>query len=219
MNVEIWSDVVCPWCYIGKKRFETALANLTAEGVELDISISFRPFQLDPSAPRNAPSPVIDGYAKKFGGMEKAHQIINHVTSAASDSGIEFHMENALRANTLQAHRLLHLALVHHGAEAQVLLKQALLEAYFTNGEDICNSDILVSCAQRAGITSETAREYLASDEGLEEVLSDLSLAGELGITAVPTFVFDGKWTVPGAQDVAVFENVLRRLATRTLTS
>lgn len=219
MNVEIWSDVVCPWCYIGKKRFETALANLTAEGVELDISISFRPFQLDPSAPRNAPSPVIDGYAKKFGGMEKAHQIINHVTSAASDSGIEFHMENAIRANTLQAHRLLHLALVHHGAEAQVLLKQALLEAYFTNGEDICNSDILVRCAQRAGITSETAREYLVSDEGLEEVLSDLSLAGELGITAVPTFVFDGKWTVPGAQDVAVFENVLRRLATRTLTS
>ena len=219
MNVEIWSDVVCPWCYIGKKRFETALANLTAEGVELDISISFRPFQLDPSAPRNAPSPVIDGYAKKFGGMEKAHQIINHVTSAASDSGIEFHMENALRANTLQAHRLLHLALVHHGAEAQVLLKQALLEAYFTNGEDISNSDILVSCAQRAGIASKTAREYLASDEGLEEVLSDLSLAGELGITAVPTFVFDGKWTVPGAQDAAVFENVLRRLATRTLTS
>jgi len=219
MNVEIWSDVVCPWCYIGKMRFETALANLTAEGVELDISISFRPFQLDPSAPRNAPSPVIDGYAKKFGGMEKAHQIINHVTSAASDSGIEFHMENALRANTLQAHRLLHLALVHHGAVAQVLLKQALLEAYFTNGEDISNSDILVSCAQRAGIASKTAREYLASDEGLEEVLSDLSLAGELGITAVPTFVFDGKWTVPGAQDVAVFENVLRRLATRTLTS
>ena len=67
MNVEIWSDVVCPWCYIGKKRFETALANLTAEGVELDINISFRPFQLDPSAPRNAPSPVIDGYAKKSG--------------------------------------------------------------------------------------------------------------------------------------------------------
>jgi predicted DsbA family dithiol-disulfide isomerase len=128
-------------------------------------------------------------------------------------------MENALRANTLQAHRLLHLALVHHGAQAQVVLKQALLEAYFTNGEDISNSDVLLSCAQRAGITSETVQRYLASDEGLEEVLSDLSLAGELGITAVPTFVFDGKWTVPGAQDVAVFENVLRRLATRTLTS
>ena len=219
MNVEIWSDVVCPWCYIGKKRFETALANLAGEGVELDVNISFRPFQLDPSAPRNAPSPVIDGYAKKFGGVEKAHQIINHVTSAASDSGIEFHMENALRANTLQAHRLLHLALVHHGAQAQVLLKQALLEAYFTNGEDISNSGVLLSCAQRAGITPETTQTYLASDEGLEEVLSDLSLAGELGITAVPTFVFDGKWTVPGAQDVAVFENVLRRLATRTLSS
>ncbi len=219
MNVEIWSDVVCPWCYIGKRRFETALANLAAEGVELDINITFRPFQLDPSAPRNAPSPVVDGYAKKFGGVEKAHQIIHHVTAAAHDSGIEFHMENALRANTLQAHRLLHLALLHHGPQTQVELKQALLEAYFTDGKDIGSSEVLVTCAQRAGIPPETAHEYLSSDEGLEEVLGDFSLAGELGITAVPTFVFDGKWTVPGAQDVAVFENVLRRLATRTLSS
>ena len=219
MNVEIWSDVVCPWCYIGKRRFETALANLAAEGVELDINITFRPFQLDPSAPRNAPSPVVDGYAKKFGGVEKAHQIIHHVTAAAHDSGIEFHMENALRANTLQAHRLLHLALLHHGPQTQVELKQALLEAYFTDGKDIGSTGVLVTCAQRAGIAPETAHEYLSSDEGLEEVLGDFSLAGELGITAVPTFVFDGKWTVPGAQDVAVFENVLRRLATRTLSS
>ena len=219
MNVEIWSDVVCPWCYIGKRRFETALANLAAEGVELDINITFRPFQLDPSAPRNAPSPVVDGYAKKFGGVEKAHQIIHHVTAAAHDSGIEFHMENALRANTLQAHRLLHLALLHHGPHTQVELKQALLEAYFTDGKDIGSSEVLIACAQRAGIAPETAHEYLSSDEGLEEVLGDFSLAGELGITAVPTFVFDGKWTVPGAQDVAVFENVLRRLATRTLSS
>ena len=219
MNVEIWSDVVCPWCYIVKRRFETALANLAAEGVELDINITFRPFQLDPSAPRNAPSPVVDGYAKKFGGVEKAHQIIHHVTAAAHDSGIEFHMENALRANTLQAHRLLHLALLHHGPQTQVELKQALLEAYFTDGKDIGSTGVLVTCAQRAGIAPETAHEYLSSDEGLEEVLGDFSLAGELGITAVPTFVFDGKWTVPGAQDVAVFENVLRRLATRTLSS
>lgn len=219
MNVEIWSDVVCPWCYIGKKRFETALENLAAAGIDLNISISFRPFQLDPSAPRNAPSSVFDGYAKKFGGVEKAHQIINHVTSAALDSGIEFHMESALRANTLQAHRLLHLALLHHGPDTQVVLKQALLEAYFTDGKDIGSTEVLVASAQRAGIAPETAHEYLSSDEGLAEVLSDLSLAGELGITAVPTFVFDGKWTVPGAQDVAVFENVLRRLATRTLTS
>ena len=219
MNVEIWSDVVCPWCYIGKKRFETALANLAAEGIDLNINISFRPFQLDPTAPRNAPSPVVDGYAKKFGGVEKAHQIIHHVTAAAHDSGIEFHMENALRANTLQAHRLLHLALLHHGPQTQVALKQALLEAYFTDGKDIGSSEVLVTCAQRAGIALETAHEYLSSDEGLEEVLADFSLAGELGITAVPTFVFDDKWTVPGAQDVAVFENVLRRLATRTLTS
>ena len=128
-------------------------------------------------------------------------------------------MENAIRANTLQAHRLLHLALIHHGHETQIALKQALLEAYFTNGQDIGHSDVLVECAQRAGIEPEVIRQYLSSDEGLEEVLADFSLAGELGITAVPTFVFDGKWTVPGAQDVAVFENVLRRLATRTLTS
>ena len=218
MQVEIWSDVVCPWCYIGKKRFETALKNLAAEGLTIDIDIVFRPFQLDPSAPVDSTSPVIEGYAKKFGGVEQAEKIISHVTNAAADSGITFNMGEALRANTLGAHRLLFLALQHHGSEVQNQVKQSLLESYFTNGLDIGTREVLVAAATSAGISRATAEKYVDSNDGDVEVRHDIMRAGDLGITAVPTFVFDGKWSVPGAQDVAVFENVLRRLSSRALS-
>jgi len=219
MQLEIWSDVVCPWCYIGKARFETAVANLAAEGIDLDLTIVFRPFQLDPSALTDGTSPVFHGYAKKFGGEERAAQILSHVTLVAAESGVTFNMDQALRANTLTAHRILHLALVHHGPETQVRLKQALLQAYFTDGQNIGADDVLIACAVAAGIPSEDAHRYISSNEGDVEVRGDIIRAGELGITAVPTFVFDGKWSIPGAQDVAVFENVLRRLATKSLSS
>ena len=218
MQVEIWSDVVCPWCYIGKKRFETALENLAAEGIAIDIDIVFRPFQLDPRAPINSTSPVIEGYAKKFGGIEQAEKIIGHVTAAAADSGITFNMGEALRANTLGAHRLLYLALQHHGSDVQNRVKQALLESYFTNGRDIGTHEVLIEAATSAGIPLATAEAYVNSHDGDAEVRHDIMRAGDLGITAVPTFVFDGKWSVPGAQDVAVFENVLRRLSSRALS-
>lgn len=218
MQVEIWSDVVCPWCYIGKKRFETALENLAAEGLTIDIDIVFRPFQLDPSAPVDSTSPVIEGYAKKFGGVEQAEKIISHVTNAAADSGITFNMGEALRANTLAAHRLLFLTLQNHGSEAQNRVKQSLLESYFTNGLDIGTREVLVAAATSAGIPLATAETYVDSSDGDVEVRHDIMRAGDLGITAVPTFVFDGKWSVPGAQDVAVFENVLRRLSSRALS-
>ena len=218
MQVEIWSDVVCPWCYIGKKRFETALENLAAEGLKIDVDIVFRPFQLDPSAPVDSTSPVIEGYAKKFGSLEQAERIINHVTDAAADSGITFNMGEALRANTLAAHRLLFLVLEHHGSDVQNRVKQTLLESYFTNGLNIGARDVLIDAATSAGIPLATAETYVDSTDGDVEVRHDIMRAGDLGITAVPTFVFDGKWSVPGAQDVAVFENVLRRLSSRALS-
>jgi predicted DsbA family dithiol-disulfide isomerase len=218
MRLEIWSDVVCPWCYIGKKRFETAVEHLRSEGTQLDLEISFRPFQLDPNAPSDGTQPVAEAYAKKFGGPDQARKIIDHVTRTAADSGIEFRMDLALRANTLRAHRMMHLALVHHGNDAQTAMKQYLLESYFTRGEDIASDDVLIAAAGAAGISPETAREWLVSNEGDQEVRADISRAGELGITAVPTFVFDDTWAIPGAQDVEVFERVLRRLAEKSLS-
>src|SRR6187431_3514883 len=104
MQVEIWSDVVCPWCYIGKRRFERAVAEVADD---IEVRAVYRPYQLDPSAPRGASVPVVEAYARKFGGPERAEQILDHVTRIAADDGIEFRMDRALRANTLLAHRLL----------------------------------------------------------------------------------------------------------------
>jgi len=208
---------VCPWCYIGKKRFEDAVQSLADEGTELDLEVTFRPFQLDPSAPVGGASPVSEAYAKKFGGPDKAEKILAHVTRVAAETGITFNMDKAVRANTLRAHRMMHLALVHHGPVAQRTMKQHLLEAYFTNGENVADDDVLLAAAAAAGIPRDTAVTWLDSDEGDAEVRRDIVEAGDLGITAVPTFVIDGKWAIPGAQDVDVFVRALRRMHDKSL--
>ena len=105
MRVEIFSDLVCPWCFIGKRRFERAVESLKKEGLATDLDVVVRPFQLDPTAPLNESTPVAVAYAKKFGGPEKAEAILRHVTEIAAQEGIEFNMDVALRANTLSAHR------------------------------------------------------------------------------------------------------------------
>jgi predicted DsbA family dithiol-disulfide isomerase len=208
IRVDIWSDVVCPWCYIGKRRFEAAVQEVADE---LRVVSTYRAYQLDPSAPRE-PTPVIEAYSKKFGGPAKAREIIDHVTSTAAAAGIEFNMDAAQRANTFDAHRLLWLAAA---TGQQSALKEVLLRAYFTEGRDIANHDELVSCADAVGLDIDGVRGFLASDDGVGEVAAELRSAAELGITAVPTFVVNGVWSIPGAQDTTTFTQVLRRVAHR----
>jgi predicted DsbA family dithiol-disulfide isomerase len=209
VEVEIWSDVVCPWCYIGKRRFETAVAELDGE---IDVDFVFRPYQLDPTASPGKARPVIEAYTKKFGGPERAQQIIDRVTAVAAENGIQFRMDRALRANTLLAHRLLWFA-----AETghQIAMKERLLQAYFIDGLDIGDPDVLAVCAAEVGFDHDRVRAFLDSDDGVAEVRHDLQDAAELEITAVPTFVFDGKWMVPGAQDPETFVQVLRRVVAK----
>jgi predicted DsbA family dithiol-disulfide isomerase len=209
VDVEIWSDVVCPWCYIGKRRFEAAVAQLADE---IDVDIVFRPFQLDPTASPGKAGPVIDAYAKKFGGPEQAQQIIDHVTSVAAESGIQFRMDRALRANTLLAHRLLWLA---QATGNQIALKERLLQAYFIDGLDIGDPEVLATCAADVGLDRDRVLAFLDSEDGLAEVRAELEAAVEMEITAVPTFVFDGTWMVPGAQDADTFAQVLRRVVSK----
>ena len=209
VEVEIWSDVICPWCYIGKRRFEAAIAEL---GDEIDVDIVFRPYQLDPTASPGKAGPVLDAYAKKFGGVERAHEIIDHVTAVAAASGIEFRMDRGLRANTFLAHRLLWLA---QATGHQIALKERLLQAYFIDGLDIGDPDVLAGCAADVGLDHDRVRGFLDSDDGVDEVRRELGSAQELEITAVPTFVFDGKWMVPGAQDPDTFVQVLRRVVAK----
>ena len=209
VDVEIWSDVVCPWCYIGKRRFETAVAEVADE---IDVHVVFKPFQLDPTATPGKAGPVLDAYAKKFGGPERAQEIIDHVTAVAADSGIQFRMDRALRANTLLAHRLLWLA---QATDNQVALKERLLQAYFIDGLDIGDPEVLASCAADVGLDHDRVLAFLDSDDGIAEVRNELRAAAEMEITAVPTFVFDGRWMVPGAQEPDTFAQVLRRVVAR----
>ncbi len=215
MQIEIFSDVVCPWCYIGKRRFDTAVANLISRGIKLDLEVVFKPYQLDPTASPNEATPVAEAYAKKFGGQERAAEILAHVTEIAAKDNIEFRMDRALRANTMLAHQLLFIAQRDHGSRLQTQLEERLFKAYFTDGANIGDVEVLVSCATEVGMNADETQTFLTRGEGLADVETELHLAAENGISAVPTFVFNGQWSVPGAQDIDVFEKVLLRLNER----
>ncbi|MFM8847052.1 MAG: DsbA family oxidoreductase [Actinomycetota bacterium] len=218
MVIEIWSDVVCPWCYIGKVRFDRAIDALTSgpDAVAEPIEVVYRAYQLDPTAPVGVANPVRDTYAKKFGGYERADRIIENLTATAREDGIEFRMDVAKRANTLLAHRVLWWTGVTHGAAAQSRVKAALLDAYFTRGLDVADAEVLVPIAATAiGCDRSDVADMLASDVGRGEVREELATAVSHGITGVPTYVIDGAWSIPGAQDSETFERVIRRTIER----
>jgi len=214
MRVEIWSDVVCPWCFIGKRRFDNALQHLKDKGITEPIEVVYKSFQLDPTAPVGQAMPVVDAYAKKFGGQERAQQILAHVTKIAAADDIAFNMDIAVRANTLLAHRALHWALLHHGSEKQAEVKERLLEAYFTHGKNIGDLDAIAECVQTSGLNDTDMLEWLNAGGGIDELQADFDGAAMREITAVPSFVIDDRFLIPGAQDVEVFVRALERALT-----
>lgn len=208
MLVEIFSDVVCPWCYIGKRRFESALSEYEAATGD-EVEIQYRPFMLDPTAPVEA-QPVRKAYEKKFGGPEAAQRILDTVTNEAAGEGLEFNMDIAQRANTRSAHRLLVLA-EQRGCQTE--LKELLMQAYFTDGVDVGDPAKLLACGVAAGLDEGEARAWLDANSGDEDVEASLAFCAENGITSVPTYVFDRRVAVPGAQPVATFARILERIA------
>jgi predicted DsbA family dithiol-disulfide isomerase len=217
VRVEVWSDVVCPWCYIGKRRFATGLEQareqLASAGIDADFDVSYHPFQLDPTAAPGVAGPVIDAYAKKFGGIERAEAIIANVSATAADVGLEFDMARALRANTLLAHRLIWWAGQASSPIEQADMKERLLEAYFVDGLHIGDPHVLADCAAELGADRDDVMAFLASDGGRAEVDAELASAHDNGITAVPTYVIDGRWAIPGAQEPETFAKVLTKMA------
>lgn len=216
MQVEIWSDVVCPWCLIGKHRFEAALTQFREahpDGPHIDIV--YRAYQLDPKAPAGSTTSAMEGYARKFGGPEAAQRIVDHLASVAAGDGLELRLDRAQRANTLLAHRALWMAEGDPVAD-QAQLKQLLMNAYFVHGENVGDPDVVARCAAEAGMDADDVRRRLDGDDGRAEVAEQLAQAHERSITGVPTYVFNGEWSIPGAQDVEVFVRVLERLARRT---
>lgn len=224
LRVRIYSDVVCPWCYIGKRRFEAALALPEAP----PVSVRWLPFQLDPGAPVPG-GPVAEAYAKKFGNEARATQIIAQVTEAAAAEGLGFRLDRAVRSNTFDAHRLLWWADQEDRAVGgepadgvlpnglldgcQSALKESLLAAYFVEGLDVSDHRVLVARAAAVGLDADEATEVLASGAGVSEVRSEIAGAVSANVTAVPTFVLDGRLAIPGAQDPATIAHHLNRIA------
>jgi predicted DsbA family dithiol-disulfide isomerase len=218
ISIDIFSDVVCPWCYIGKRRFETGLSQIH-DDLGVDFDVTYHAYQLDPTAPPGVATPVREAYAKKFGGPERAEEILAHVTTTAAEDGITFNMDRALRANTLLAHRLIWLAGQPDSPIAQAAMKERLMQAYFTDGDHIGTPEVLAACAAELGFDRDAVESFLASSQGLAEVQAELDDAQDNGITAVPTYVFNREWAVPGAQDADTFEKVLRKMAANALAA
>lgn len=206
MKVEIYSDIACPWCYVGMRRFERALAAFPDAG---RVEIVYRPYQLDPTEPEQ-PSPLLEALARKYGGLQ-ARAMRNEIVEVGKREGIDFRIESALAVNTLLGHRLLWLAEREYGSKIQATLKDLLFRAYFTEGGNVGDRNLLAELAARAGMDRHRAAAFLASDEGASEVRDQLGATQAIGVTAVPTFVFEGKWRVQGVQAASAFLRALER--------
>jgi predicted DsbA family dithiol-disulfide isomerase len=192
MQVDIWSDVVCPWCYIGKRRFESALARFEHRD---QVQVVFHSFELDPGAQASPPGSIPDRLAAKYGiTRDQAIQQNERLARMAAAEGLDFHFDKAQPGNTFDAHRVLHLAR-EQGKQTQ--LNERLFRAYFTDGEQLGNRETLMRLSSEAGLD---ARPVLDSDAYAEEVRQDERLAADLGINGVPFFVLNGRYGVSGAQ-------------------
>jgi predicted DsbA family dithiol-disulfide isomerase len=209
MKVEIYSDVACPWCYVGKARFERALGAFAGEPVE----VRYRPYQLDPGAPEAA-VPMLDYLERRFGA--RARTMADGVSDTARAEGLVMDYDRGLAVNTLAAHRIMWLAEREYGAEVQRALAARVFEAHFSEGRDVGDVDVLTALAAEAGVDAARAREFLASGEGTREVQAEIAEARQLGITAVPTFIFEGKYAVQGAQPTSAFLQALETVARET---
>ena len=209
MRIEIWSDVVCPWCYIGKRRLETALAGFEHRD---QVEVVYRSFELDPSAPRHGDEPTLASLARKYGRPEaEMRQMRQHVGDTAAAEGLEFRLFDNVHTNTLDAHRLLHLALDAGGPALQRELKEALLAAYFVHAENVGDHEVLARIAVDAGLDPGRVAEVLAGEEYAAAVRADVDQARAYGATGVPFFVVDRRFGVSGAQPAEGFGQVLEQ--------
>ncbi|MGO9972630.1 MAG: DsbA family oxidoreductase [Solirubrobacteraceae bacterium] len=207
MRVEIWSDVACPWCYIGKRRFEAALARFEHAD---DVEVVWRSFELDPGAPAERKGELVALLARKYGmTLEQAHAAQQNLTDTAAGEGLELHFDRVRSGNTFDAHRLIHLAATHGLRDAT---KERLLAAYFGEGKLMSDHETLVALALEAGLRDEQeVRRTLADAAFADEVRSDENDAAELGIGGVPTFIVDRRVGVTGAQPAEVMLELLRQ--------
>jgi predicted DsbA family dithiol-disulfide isomerase len=204
LTVEIWSDVVCPWCYVGKRRFETALA--TFEHRE-NVDVTWRSFELDPTAPAVREQRPAEALAAKYGmSVAEAEASQQRLTELAAQEGLEYHLDRTRGGNSFDAHRLIHLGAAHDRQDA---VTERLMRAYFTEGEAIGDAETLVRITAEAGLDPGEARAVLAGDPYADAVRADEHLAHRIGINGVPFFVLGRRYGVSGAQPAELLVQAL----------
>lgn len=212
MNVEIWSDVMCPFCYIGKRKFEKALEQFPHKN---DITIIWKSFQLDPTTVTDPGLNTIETLAKKKGwSKEQANETVTHVTNIAKQVGLDFHFEKAVVANSFDAHRLSHLA-KKHGKQNE--LEEKLFAAYFTEGKNTADYDTLLQIGTEIGLDVKEIEDVLKSDRYANEVQLDTKQAQQIGVSGVPFFVLDNKYAISGAQEPDTFLQALKKAYEETI--
>ncbi|MBS1487360.1 MAG: DsbA family oxidoreductase [Bacteroidetes bacterium] len=210
IKIDVVSDVVCPWCYIGKRRLEKAMDGLKAE---MDFEVEFYPFELNPSIP----SEGIDQkkyLSEKFGGEDRYNQITAHTTRTAAQEGLHFDFaKQKISPNTFQSHRLIAFARLFG---KQAAMNEALMRAYFEKGTDLTQNENLVAMAAEVGLNPDDTRKFLASQELSDQIKQQEQLNYQRGISGVPYFIINGKYGLSGAQPVEVFTEALREIVSET---
>jgi predicted DsbA family dithiol-disulfide isomerase len=204
MKIEIWSDVACPWCYIGKRRFETALAAFPHRD---DVQVQWRSFQLDPSLPEHYDGTELDYLSTRKGmAPEQVSGMFEHVAAQASTEGLNYRFDDVVVANSFTAHRLIHLAAAHGKQDAA---KERLLSDHFEHGRDIGSREYLTSLGLELGIDAGELEELFSTDIYADAVRQDFAEARALGVSGVPFFVIDRKYGLSGAQPAETFTAAL----------
>ncbi|WP_077489398.1 DsbA family oxidoreductase [Sinomonas mesophila] len=206
MNVDIWSDIACPWCFIGKRRFEKALAGFPHKD---QVTVTWHSYQLDPSLPEHFDGTELDYLSQRKGlPAEQVRQMFDHVTLVAAAEGLDYDFGRIVVANSSAGHELIHVAKAR-SLEAADAVKEALLSAHFEHGEDIGSRGLLVRIGTEAGLDAEEVTAALESGRYRDAVRADIAQARAYGIQGVPFFVFEGKYGISGAQSPELFAQTL----------
>lgn len=210
IKIDVWSDIACPWCYIGKRNLENGLADVAADADAPQVEVTFHSYELSPDTPVDFDGDELDFLAGHKGmPREQVREMLDNVTGVASGAGLEYRFDLLKHTNTVKAHELLHFA---KAQGAQHAMAERLMAAYFTEGRHVGRVDDLVALAAEAGLDAGAARDALESGRHLADVRADQAQAQAYGIQGVPFFVIDGKYGVSGAQPADAFAQITRQV-------
>ncbi|MEV8266438.1 DsbA family oxidoreductase [Microbacterium sp. NPDC076911] len=210
LKIDVWSDIACPWCFIGKRNLESGIAATASDEDAPAVEVTYHSFELSPDTPVDFDGDELEFLATHKGmPREQVSQMLERVTSVAAEAGLEYNFDILKHTNTVKAHELLHFA---KEEGRQIELAERLMSAYFIEGRHLGREDELVALAGEVGLDTDKARDALRSEQYLEAVRTDQAQAQAYGITGVPFFVIEGKYGVSGAQPSDAFAQIVRQV-------